>query len=245
VVPDDPANPSGRRRRSWPAPLAAAVLVAAGATGIVLLTRDAGASTDPVAHVTGTASPGVSPTSGVGAGPGMVVTAPTEQPRSAIPWGQVGPGEAFGEMAMLADDHRRTSTIVAIEPVITLSLRFEEFRRLCEEHPEVNDLLVRMLAQRVDRLSTHLLDALYLSADGRVLRTLLDLCEQYADWAKSVEVHLPLTQVEVAELSGASRPTANRYLRRLEQGGLIRLQRGQVTVVDVSALRRISAPSSG
>ena len=176
---------------------------------------------------------------------GRVVSRRTTPHGDVATFAVLGPGEAFGEMAMLADDHRRTSTIVAIEPVITLSLRFDEFRRLCDEHPDVQDLLVRMLAQRVDRLSTHLLDALYLSADGRVLRTLLDLCEQYADRGNSVEVHLPLTQVEVAELSGASRPTANRYLRRLEEGGLIRLQRGQVTVVDVPALRGINGPRSG
>ena len=45
MVPDDPADPSGRRRRSWPAPLAAAALVAAGATGRRILTG----SSDPSA----------------------------------------------------------------------------------------------------------------------------------------------------------------------------------------------------
>ena len=92
MVSDDPADPTGRRRRSWLAALAAAVLVAAGATGIVLLTRHTGAGNDPVAQVTVTATPSVSPTSGATAGPGVVVLGPTEQPRSAIPWGQVGPG---------------------------------------------------------------------------------------------------------------------------------------------------------
>ena len=90
-------------------------------------------------------------------------------------------------------------------------------------------------------MSTHLIDALYLPADRRVLRTLVDLCGQYADHARSGEVTLPLTQVEVAELSGASRPTTNRYLRRLEEDGLVRLNRGHVTVLDVEALRAVSA----
>src|SRR5204862_5871568 len=142
------------------------------------------------------------------------------------------PGEAFGEMAMLAEDHRRTSTIVAIEPVVTLTLRFDEFRRLCDDYPGVQALLVRMLAQRVDRLSTHLVDALYLPADRRVLRTLVDLSREYAEPARVGDVTLPLTQVDVAELSGASRPTTNRYLRRLEREGLGQLNRGPVTLAD-------------
>jgi CRP-like cAMP-binding protein len=173
---------------------------------------------------------------------GRVVSRRTTPQGDVVTYAVLGPGEAFGEMAMLADDHRRTSTIVAVEPVVTLTLRFDEFRQLCDQYPGVQSLLVRILAQRVDRLSTHLIDALYLPADLRVLRTLVDLCSQYAESAPSGHVTLPLTQVDVAELSGASRPTTNRYLRRLEQDGLVRLSRGHVTVVDVSALRAISTP---
>ncbi|HEU5000134.1 MAG TPA: Crp/Fnr family transcriptional regulator [Lapillicoccus sp.] len=170
---------------------------------------------------------------------GRVVARRSTPQGDVVTYAVMGPGEAFGEMAMLADDHRRSSTIVALEPVTTLTLRFDEFAQLCEAYPGVQALLVRMLAQRVDRLSTHLLDALYLPADRRVLRTLVDLSTQYGAGTGSAEVTLPLTQVDVAELSGSSRPTTNRYLRRLEERGLVRLNRGHITVVDVPALRAL------
>ncbi len=170
---------------------------------------------------------------------GRVVSRRTTPQGDVVTYAVLGPGEAFGEMAMIADDHRRSSTIVAIEPVVTLTLPFDEFRQLCDEYPGIQTLLVRMLAQRVDRLSTHLVNALYMPADQRVLRTLVDLSSQYADGVRSGEVTLPLTQVEVAELSGASRPTTNRYLRRLEGDGLVRLHRGHVILLDVSALRAL------
>lgn len=173
---------------------------------------------------------------------GRVVARRTTPQGDVAAFAVLGPGEAFGEMAMLADDHRRSSTIVAIEPVVTLTLGFAEFRRLCNEEPRVQVLLVAMLVQRVDRLSSHLLDALYVPADDRILRSLRDLCAHYGDGARSDEVTLPLTQVEIAELSGASRPTANRFLRRLERDGVVRLRRGHVTVLDVSALRASGAP---
>jgi CRP/FNR family transcriptional regulator, cyclic AMP receptor protein len=171
---------------------------------------------------------------------GRVVSRRTTRQGDTVTFALLGPGDVFGEMAMLAEDHRRSSTISAIEVVVTQTLRFDEFQRLCEEHPAVQGLLVRMLGQRVDRLSTHLLDALYLSADLRVLRSLVELCGHYADGLPSGEVILPLTQVEVAELSGASRPTTNRFLRRLEQKGIVRLNRGRVSVLDVEALRTVS-----
>jgi CRP-like cAMP-binding protein len=173
---------------------------------------------------------------------GRVVARRTTPQGDVVTFAVMSPGEAFGEMAMLSDNPRRSATIVALEPVVTLTLRFDEFRRLCDEHPGVQALLVRMLAQRVDRLSTHLIDALYMPADRRVLRTLVDLCGHFANPTSYGELTFALTQVDLAELSGASRPTTNRFLRRLERDGLLRLNRAQVTVLDVEALRALSGP---
>src|SRR3954470_17051280 len=61
---------------------------------------------------------------------GRVVSRRTTPRGDVAAFAVLGPGEAFGEMAMLAQDHRRTSTITAIEPVVTLTLRFDEFERL-------------------------------------------------------------------------------------------------------------------
>jgi CRP/FNR family cyclic AMP-dependent transcriptional regulator len=171
---------------------------------------------------------------------GRVVSRRTTHQGDAVTFAVLGPGEAFGEMAMVAADHRRSSTIVALEPVVTLTLSFKEFRQLCDAHPAVETLLVTMLAQRVDRLSTHLMNALYMPADRRLLQTLVDLSSHYGADTLSGEVTFPLGQVDVAQLAGASRPTTNRVLRRLETEGLLRLHRGRVTVLDVSALRAMA-----
>jgi CRP/FNR family transcriptional regulator, cyclic AMP receptor protein len=112
-----------------------------------------------------------------------------------------------------------------------LSLTFAEFARLCEAHPGIRTHLASLLAARVKRLSDHLLEALFLPTDRRVVRRLLDLCEQY-DSGDARPVVIPLTQTDIAELAGATRPSTNRVLRSLEVEGLLRLRRGQVEVVD-------------
>ena len=88
------------------------------------------------------------------------------------------------------------------------------------------------------RLSDHLLEALFLPTDRRVIRRLLDLCEQY-EAGPDRPVVIPLTQTDIAELAGATRPSTNRVLRTLETDGLLRLRRGQVEVVDRPGLRRL------
>jgi CRP/FNR family transcriptional regulator, cyclic AMP receptor protein len=149
----------------------------------------------------------------------------------------VGPGRALGEVALLSKDRHRSTTVVALEPTTTLSLAFPEFERLCEENPGIQRLLATLLAARVKRLSDHLVEALFLPSDRRILRRVVDLCEQYDSGGIARRVSIPLSQTDIAELAGASRPTTNRVLRRLEEDGLVQLHRGRLDVTDRQGLQ--------
>jgi CRP-like cAMP-binding protein len=153
----------------------------------------------------------------------------------------LGPGDTFGELALLGSQPRRTSTVVALEPAVTLSLGFGEVERLRVAHPTVERQLVTMLAQRVSRLSDHLLEALHVPADERIIRRLLEICDRYAVVDSGRALVIPLTQDAVGDLAGASRPTTNRVLRRLAADGVVALHRGSIEILDREALARRAA----
>lgn len=150
----------------------------------------------------------------------------------------LAPGDAFGEMAMLSPMVNRTSTVVALEPAVTLSLAFADVRRLRASHPAVEQLLVELLAARVARLSDLLLEALHVPADERVVRRLSEMCSRYGPVPDGRPTVVPLTQGEIGDLAGASRPTTNRVLRRLSAAGVVILRRGSIEVRDPVALAR-------
>ena len=154
----------------------------------------------------------------------------------------LGPGDTFGELALLGSQQRRTTTVVALEPAVTMSLAFGEVERLRAAHPAVERQLVAMLAQRVARLSDHLLEALHVPADERIVRRLLEVCDRYVAGEGVRTVVVPLTQDAIGDLAGASRPTTNRVLRRLEADGVVALHRGSIEVLDLGALARRAAP---
>jgi CRP/FNR family transcriptional regulator, cyclic AMP receptor protein len=149
----------------------------------------------------------------------------------------VGPGATFGELGMLAPDRRRTATVQAIEPSATLSLAFRDVEVLRLAHPSVERLLVLLLAARVQRLTDGLMEALHVSAEVRVARRVLDLAGSSVAGGRSGAALL-VTQADLAELAGVTRPTANRILRRFARDNLLELARGQIVVVDPVALRR-------
>lgn len=170
---------------------------------------------------------------------GSVVARRASEAGDVHAYAVLGPGQAFGELAMIRRDGRRTATIEAIEPTVTMTLGYAHFERLCAAHPEVNRLLLRLLAARVARLTDALMEALHEPADLRVVRRLLTLCGMYSSPAQANSpVTVPLNQTGLAELAGVTRPTANRVLRRLQSEGVVELLRGRITVRDLAALRR-------
>ena len=143
-----------------------------------------------------------------------------------------GPGESFGEMALVTDEGRRSATVAALEPAETRAVYKTDFERVRKTHPSVNQALITFLVREVRMLNERLLEALYIPADRRVLRRLVELTELYP--ASDV----PLTQEELAQLAGTSRATVNQVLRREEERGTVELQRGRTLVLDRDALVR-------
>ena len=143
-----------------------------------------------------------------------------------------GPGDAFGELALLGEESARSATVCALEPGETHSIYRREFAQLCREHPRVNEVLSGILADHLRRLSEQVIEAYYVPADRRVLRRVRDLAELYGSG------DVPLTQEDIAGLAGVSRATVNRVLRDEEKRGTVRLQRGKTTVLEPETLAR-------
>ena len=65
----------------------------------------------------------------------------------------LGPGDAFGEMALL-DEGPRSATVVAATDLRCLGLSAWEFRPFLEEHPSVAWAMLQTLARRVRELES-------------------------------------------------------------------------------------------
>jgi CRP-like cAMP-binding protein len=148
----------------------------------------------------------------------------------------LGPGESFGELALLSGDSLRTASVIALEPVETKALHRRDFDELRRKHPAVERLLVEALAAQVQRLSGQVLDALYVPADKRVIRRMAQLAALYDDGSAVISV--PVRQEDIASMAGTTRPTANRVLMSLQADGLLTLARGRTDVLDLPGLER-------
>lgn len=152
-----------------------------------------------------------------------------------------GAGEAFGEMALVDPEQRRSTTIAAVEAGETYAVHRNDFTRLRGEYPAVNEVLVRLLAGRVRRMNDLYVEALFTNAETRVVRRLHELAVLYGQDRSGTVI--PLSQHEIAGLAATSRATVNRVLRAEAARGVVALHRGGTTVLDPALLARRAAIS--
>ena len=146
-----------------------------------------------------------------------------------------GPGDVIGEMALVRASNVRSATVAAIDDCTTWVLTRESFDALLREHPGVQTAVTALVAERVDKLTHKLSEALFLPVDRRVARRIWQVAALWGGAERGTR--LPLTQNDVADLVGATRPTVNQSLKKLEARGAIELYRGGVRIADVDELR--------
>lgn len=148
----------------------------------------------------------------------------------------LGPGDCFGELAVLEEEARRSATVAALEAGETHSLHQRDLDELRRRHPSTDEVLLRLVSAQVRRLTNRLVEALYVPADARVRQRLAELAGAYASPDPAATAEIALTQEELAGLAGTSRATVNRVLREESERGRVRHGRGRVAVIDPEGL---------
>jgi CRP-like cAMP-binding protein len=159
------------------------------------------------------------------------------------PYGRVitlarfGPGDIFGELAML-DNQVRSATIKALDDLETIAISGPEMRRLLE-HSGIAVKLITALARRLRESNERLAGLSFQTVQSRVAKVLSQLVQAArAEGAGEGDVLITSTQAELARLAGSSRESASRFLAVLERAGIITQGRGRLTVHDPAALER-------
>jgi CRP-like cAMP-binding protein len=142
----------------------------------------------------------------------------------------LGPGDYFGDVAVLSAEGRRSATVESLDECVTFVLGADAFLELRDAHPAVRRAMAESLARMSRRLVDRLLDARHIDARGRLVRQLLRLDELFRG-------PIPFTQEDLANYVGVTRVTVNQILGSLADQGLLAVRRGSVELLDVTRLR--------
>jgi len=162
--------------------------------------------------------------------------------RSSLSGGKIilsicGPGHLAGEEALSEDLQSYYSDAEVLSPATVFRVPREALRRTVTTTPGLAAALVNYLleqklalAHRVELLCLH-------DVEFRILYYLAELSTLVKPHEDLAGYQLPITQLELADLIGATRETTSTTLNLLERRGLLKLSRRLLTISSPSTLR--------
>ena len=144
-------------------------------------------------------------------------------------------GGWFGEGTVLKDEPRRYDVVALRDTQMALMNR-ATFLWLNENSVAFNRHLVRQLNERLAHFIALAEYHRLLDATARLARNIAWLFNPVL--YPRLGMHIEITQEEIGMLSGVSRQIANKALKTLEGKGLVRVEHGGLTVLDLDGLSR-------
>jgi len=154
----------------------------------------------------------------------------------AIALATLGPGDIFGELAML-DGGTRSASVETLSESELLALPASDMRRVVAEHGEIAAKLIVALTRRLRETNERVARQSFQTVPSRVAGVLLQLIAEEAAPEGRLGVTVRMNQADLAQLAGTSRESVSRFLATLERAGVVQVGRGRVTVVEPRRLR--------
>ena len=171
----------------------------------------------------------------VGVIDGLVKISSVSAEGKSVTFTGVSSGGWFGEGSLLKEEPRRYD-VVALRPSRIAYMPRATFQWLLDSSIPFNRFLLRQLNERLGQFIAMVEFERLLGPDARVARCLAELFNPLL--YPGLGPQLEISQTELGFLTGLSRQRVNQALQALEGAGLLKVEYGGITVVDLDGLRR-------
>ncbi len=146
----------------------------------------------------------------------------------------LGPGEFFGEMAIISNKPRNATATVT-EDAKLLVIDPKTFEAMIRGNSEIAVRMIKKLAERLSEADAQIENLLLSDPASRVIHQLLQLCQTRGrPMEEGIEIEFPVR--ELPRLIGVGEPAIRHMLDRLERAGLIERSGDRLTVYDTARL---------
>lgn len=154
----------------------------------------------------------------------------------AIGLRMLGPGDFFGEIAVI-NGSTRTASVVAMSEVLVAFLPAPTALHLFSHSPSVANKMLRHLAEKIQR-DSEFRTLLSINNTNRRIYTFLQLYKKTQAGDPDVVENLP-THQDIANMINTSRETVTRALLTLQQQGIVQKDTHRLIILNRQALQKL------
>lgn len=140
---------------------------------------------------------------------------------------RLGPGEFFGELALLTHAPR-TASVSAVQDATCALLRKESFTRCLQERPSLAYSMIPHLVSMITSLTERVANLALNNVYGRLL---IELNRLTRDVNNESVIEGRWTQADLAELIGTQRETIAKIMTELTRRGYVRRDMNRLTIL--------------
>jgi CRP/FNR family transcriptional regulator len=134
---------------------------------------------------------------------------------------------------------------IALEDSEVCLIPFSELEQISGQVPTLQRHLHRVMSREIVRDQGMMIMMGAMSAEERVVSFLLNLSQRYAARGyAATEFHLRMTREEIGAYLGLKLETVSRAFSRLQEEGLIAVEKKHIRLLDASRLRQLLAQAS-
>jgi CRP-like cAMP-binding protein len=152
--------------------------------------------------------------------------------------GLVGPGDLFGEEALLDEPERESSFEAILNSQVDVVTR-EDFMTFVTEHPAMLRSITEHLAQQLLAQQRHMIRLAFEPVERRLSWILLQLATANGT-ISTTEPNVPIYHKELAAVLGVWRETITATLNRWNNEGIIAQRPGHVILKDLARLQQMA-----
>lgn len=156
-----------------------------------------------------------------------------------------GAGHLLGEEALSTERSQYYAEAEVLTVATLYRIPREVVSRSLSTHPQFTAELISYLLTRRFALAEKVELLCLRDVEYRILHYLAELSQLVTPAEDGLGYQLPLTQLELADLIGATRETTSTTLNQLERRGLIKLSRRMLTIPSPSLLISAAAARNG
>jgi len=154
----------------------------------------------------------------------------------------IGPGEVFGELMLNDEPDDRNEIAMAMGEVLICNILRADFEKMVRKYPDLNFRIIKEVGSRLRKVEERVTELVFKDVKKRIASFFVRYAEEFGTIKSGVvTIKPPLSHQELGFLTGAARQTVTTTLNELRDEGVIDFDRKQITVYDLSALKKLGA----
>ncbi|MCI3926838.1 Crp/Fnr family transcriptional regulator [Paenibacillus sp. TRM 82003] len=152
-----------------------------------------------------------------------------------------GPGDFFGEMALIQPALNRSATAETLESCLIYTMKRSVFYDYMERHPRIAIKLLEVAVQRLRTANDQIYNLTFLDVRSRIIRSILRLAEERGvPLGNGILVDIRMTHQQLASFAGTARESATKVLQELSEEGLIVVEKKKIYLADQQKLKTMA-----